>query len=1052
MRKFFLMVAAVFAFTTANAQLTKLDLRVGDAVYIDANGNVSTTPTEGATKWIVGPNEITTNSDFNDDPAKFGGKINGWKRGDYQDMTTGTFNWVKEGGVDGGPYLQANKHTGAAGDGSVGQRWNLTPQNKYYFSFWVNKNSDKNQYIPVISITDAVSEKGGQNEYVGQGTGNSKMLLGKNGEDKSETTFGYAAYNNGDWAQTAFTFDSENYTFFQFNARWLKEGAIQAGFDKFYLAKLYDENTPVSTIVFFSLSSKIEELNTFMYSADIQDYEGLSVALSELSDEASELDENSEVDAMTEMMARIDKVIAEAKQGVADAKALAKLITEADALAASTEYPGKEVFEQAIVDARTVSDDPSQSTAADYANALTALTKAIKEYRLSQEASDENPADYSFMVQNPRFTTAATQAEESNDNRLQDPWIKGSTYTGGDQRTNYTQNRTCWNAWWNVNVATAAGQGLDIHQNLTGLPTGYYGISVKAITQPGCLSNQHAYATSTTGTAVSPNMTITGWNDADATQGEWESLKTTKILVTDGKLTIGFASDKTGTDDTQYATDDREGWWCVTDFALQYYGKASEEDVKTAYNKQLTAANELAESMHFAGDKSDYQAAIAYASNKTTVDDINIALDSLQKATVIAKASEDKYKTIWSDGKILKIMTDSIAKDENAYGAAKEIAIFAYNSTVSYTKSAKATYKVMDNKLNRVWRYADNYAKAYNTADKNLNEFTTETAKAALKKEMDSHKVQLMAADTLLTTAEVDSLITLLNKVVTATVAQNNYEKNPDATDYTSLIINPSLDAETGWTFVKGNGNTNTNAGQHYTGDAKRRYIDSWNGTAGALNFYADQKIVGIPNGTYTVKAAGRASGKGAFIFASNGGTAKSDTTYVEIQGYSNVVPDLQSTLGGDSIFTGGDKYGKIWEEAYKLEMAGNSTPESYAIYSANTNLGFGWGYVEVANYEVTNHEIVIGVTTDSVRTVSPFKGTWFSVTDWTLTLVKKGDNSDWNGPLTGINTVENKLSIAADGVYNLQGMKMNAKAALPKGVYIIREGNKAKKVFINGK
>ena len=217
-------------------QLVNEEYNEGDTIVI--NGK----------EWCVGPNLID-NASFDANPAYTDGKIVEWTNGTYSPMTTSTFLWYPTGGYDGGAYIQANKHTGAAGDGSIGQRWTLEPNSYYYFSFWLSNNSANNQYIPAISLTANESTLGGRNERTdieddGPTSLNSGCLIGKNGETSAKC-LGYANFidKNGDgygeWTQTGMVFKSEEYTYLQFNARWLKEGKIQACFDGFQLHKLY---------------------------------------------------------------------------------------------------------------------------------------------------------------------------------------------------------------------------------------------------------------------------------------------------------------------------------------------------------------------------------------------------------------------------------------------------------------------------------------------------------------------------------------------------------------------------------------------------------------------------------------------------------------------------------------------------------------------------------------------------------------------------------------------------------------------------------------------
>lgn len=204
-----------------------------------------------------------------------------------------------------------------------------------------------------------------------------------------------------------------------------------------------------------------------------------------------------------------------------------------------------------------------------------------REEALAAGENDENvpvpqtSVDYSYLsvpsvaVVNPTFAAA-------------DGWSGAAgTVTDGDQRTATQLGTTCWNAWWSGHSASEAETStLDINQQILTKESGYYRLQCKAATQHYCLSDQHAYITSATGKAVSPNL---AWHyldipDARADQA-FETLTTDSVFVADGEqLTIGFTSSKTNAIDNawrKYATTDsngdmREGWWCATDFKLLY--------------------------------------------------------------------------------------------------------------------------------------------------------------------------------------------------------------------------------------------------------------------------------------------------------------------------------------------------------------------------------------------------------------------------------------------------------------------------------------------------
>ena len=182
--------------------------------------------------------------------------------------------------------------------------------------------------------------------------------------------------------------------------------------------------------------------------------------------------------------------------------------------------------------------------------------------------------DYSYLmtpsvtIANPSFASA-------------DGWnTAAGTYTGGDQRTATQLGLSCWNAWWSVTSEQGKDMTLDVNQKLTAKESGFYRLQCKACTQHFCLTDQHAYLSTENATAVSPALT---WHyldipDVRADQA-WETLTTDSVFIDESQaFTIGFTSSKEGAVDyswRKYATtdskgDNREGWWCATDFTLLY--------------------------------------------------------------------------------------------------------------------------------------------------------------------------------------------------------------------------------------------------------------------------------------------------------------------------------------------------------------------------------------------------------------------------------------------------------------------------------------------------
>ncbi|MBQ8463750.1 MAG: hypothetical protein IJ544_06510 [Prevotella sp.] len=155
---------------------------------------------------------------------------------------------------------------------------------------------------------------------------------------------------------------------------------------------------------------------------------------------------------------------------------------------------------------------------------------------------------------------------------------KAGTYTGGDQRTNTVLGQTCWNAWWSITAKDNPDATMEIRQTVSKLPVGIYALQCKATTQHFCLSDQHGYLKAGDQTAVTPAL-AKDYMDLPV-DNAWQTLTTTPIYITEGSdATVGFVGSKKGATDglfrafgsTTSAYDNREGWWCATDFTLKYH-------------------------------------------------------------------------------------------------------------------------------------------------------------------------------------------------------------------------------------------------------------------------------------------------------------------------------------------------------------------------------------------------------------------------------------------------------------------------------------------------
>jgi hypothetical protein len=773
---------------------------------------------------------------------------------------------------------------------------------------------------------------------------------------------------------------------------------------------------------------------------------GLNALSSKLYDLTNEIDAvvGGDEEEMSAMYTSTQPLLAEIEKAIAAAPELAAAIAKLEALAASTNYPGKSDLEAAITRIKGYQDDEtSDLTVAQLVEKILNVNKetsaVILAYMMTQEASQDNPADFTMLIQSPWFAKEGFAPTSENDpefdastfdtaNLNSTGWYKSGN-GGGDQTVKLCQSLPCWNAWATDHTT------LSVSQDFENLPNGYYYVSALIITQQDWANQtQHVFAKSSLGSFDSEPLNEGNWDASDNAlgQGQWTRLETKPALVTDGKLTIGAA----GTS-TQSGT--QSGWFCVTGFKLYYMGEAGSDAVEQLLAQRKDEAAAFASTMHFAADKAALEQAINAGGDATE------ALIALTTALEEAKTSEAKYEEYMQEGKTLPTVEQTLSGA--GYEAATEIVKFAYDYVMNWLGSSEATYKEMDNQVNLLKNYLNNYAPVYNQAAK-MAETATGTGKTALEETMAQQKAKLTSE---MQTAEVVNQLIDALKVKMTNVEKQIIWETEGATDYTAFIINPMLQSESGWTFDKGNGNNNTNGGQWFNGDTSVRYIDSYKSEnvtdqttgetthVGLQNFIATQLVTGLPNGNYVVGVYTRTTTEGSYIFWAEGADAQKQFVEIPMEYWIN-------DEGVEAAAT--DTHGSVWAAANDAYMAGSEDPDIAAIANCNGGAGRGWRHQEMA-VTVNNHQLLIGTATGNTETLGTektFTGDWYSVGGWTLTLQQKGDNTGWEGPMAdGIETIVLGEK-AADGIYSLNGVKMRS---LQRGLNIIVSDGKAVKVMM---
>ncbi len=322
---------------------------------------------------------------------------------------------------------------------------------------------------------------------------------------------------------------------------YLRQMGGKAQFDRFMLCQLFDSKEE-------AIADGIEKMRL-----QATAFAGWNTLLPSLNDDLTAL--LSTVTSTGEQgLAETSAIVAMAFDAYDDRLLIDSLLTVADAIKQFELY-GQDELDKAVEDANNA------TTIAEVGDACYKLKTQIESMLPLVALTDK--------VASPDFTSSTG-------------WTtKCGTHTAGDQRTNtHADGTTFWNAWWSgINASEGTNKTMEIKQEVTELPSGLYVLSCKATTDHYCTSDQHAYITNGTTTAVSPVLTHDYFDLNVSKDVRWQTLTTTPVYVEEGgSLTIGFVGSKKGAVDnawhrigTSNATGDkREGWWCATDFQLNY--------------------------------------------------------------------------------------------------------------------------------------------------------------------------------------------------------------------------------------------------------------------------------------------------------------------------------------------------------------------------------------------------------------------------------------------------------------------------------------------------
>ena len=770
-------------------------------------------------------------------------------------------------------------------------------------------------------------------------------------------------------------------------------GASWCAFREFKLE--YYGNFPA-----LNLAAKIQEINEYLN--DNVDNIPNAVAM-EVGDFIYELedmgltDPGASEDDVNAAIVALDSVWAEAKVSFGIFEELKALCAQVEDETLPLNYPGKQALQAALRKASTyLASDCAENTRDNMLAMIEELKAAIISYVFTQEATRENPADVSYFIvkafganKNYGFKDWKVVVEGTN---------KGDVWTGpgldwivaaGD-----TTKMTCLNSWSDNFIS------MDASLDIVGIPDGVYSVVADAVTQTGCLNDQHVYASSTMGVAESAPMTIEGWDYAN-----WETLTTDLLVVADGKLRIGFASTSTG---------GTNGWFQVANFKLRYHGAATAEDLVNAWESTKARADEAVEIL-LIGDEGSLIAAVseatALAASAKYVEacgKVSPAMDAVSYAlNVTKKFYAGNYDKLDNDTTFYK------------YQYAPKVA----ENTIALTKALLAvdtvTYKALaaiDAKLTGYVNYVSGMKEVEDMLTENSKKFD-QTQVTFLVENVINPQIAALA-EQLHNAKDCDTLLIRLKNA--ASRLQRTILQDLAVGDVTYLIQNPTVDVIDGWIVEKNSAqNCGTNKGESYTGDGSNVYLDAWHPTAGTMNATFYQELTGIPNGTYRLTAAARADGDNAWIFAAPDAPSAATTQFAMVKNYA--------AWGGE-----------IWEAAKaEWEAAGSPVDGDFPFFTVRADsTGFGWSWHVIDNIKVTDRYLAIGLSAnkDFCGKEAGFTGTWMGADDWKLELIEKSETGEYS-PFTGIEDVE-AVAPAVQGIFDLFGRRVDAPTV--PGLYII--------------
>lgn len=671
--------------------------------------------------------------------------------------------------------------------------------------------------------------------------------------------------------------------------------------------------------------------------------------------------EKEEVQAVYD---ELESVFSNARKSIEVVEQIKQLMIEMEELA-NLDYPGVEDLMSAYSELSFIVDEggDDDTTCEVVFNYFDMANEAILAYYRSQEASHEKPANYTFMINNPTLREGSTGWSGSM------PGLEYNVMEFYNCDFDMYQELEVENGKYRVSVTgfyrEAGNDGGMAHA------AGTENLSAKLYANLSSTSLMSLYTHTATDMGISSDQVLNDYVNMRISTSEAfdngfyqgtegvDAGNVLDVIVYDGKLRLGLRN----------SSHQGASWCTFRDFTLLYFGPATEEDMLEAWTAARTDADAVA-SVLLPGD--------AVAFNASYVDAKALAAEGkyLEACALINPVVYD-YQSIYATTLAFRKGNYQTLVDMKSDASADVTNVV--DKVISFVDAAlsadDATTEILPDLDTRLSGYVT-YMQAYIDAEAAVAGGTyPQTYADRVTAVMAAHRPQLT---THLRSAESTSAFLAELKDAVHIMHLSAVVFNLKPGDVTSALLqNPAIDITNGegWTVEKGTGNGPTISGQHYTGNTSNYYIDSWNGTAGNLNFSAYQTLRGVPNGTYELSCVARTDGENAFIFAAvSENFADESTRFEPIRNY------------------GGNR-GELWEaDSLKWANGGAETD----IYNANGGIGFGWSEHKISDIKVTDHLLTVGMTVNSTYSGKSFTGTWYSTDDWKLILVEKGPETSW--------------------------------------------------------